>query len=83
MSMYVSSDSDPEENLDLECSEYIVSMMLEPYDSIVDPLIQEMSSEEEKFFNIPGERTVLDLRNILEEKYSDILRIDFNNIKNI
>ena len=53
-------------------------MMLEPYDSIVDPLIQEMSSEEEKFFNIPGERTVLDLRNILEEKYSDILRIDFN-----
>ena len=67
-----------EENLDLECSEYIVSMMLEPYDSIVDPLIQEMSSEEEKFFNIPGERTILDLRNILEEKYSDILRIDFN-----
>ena len=67
-----------EKNLDLECSEYIVSMMLEPYDSIVNPLIQEMSSEEEKFFNIPGERTVLDLRNILEEKYSDILKIDFS-----
>ncbi len=67
-----------EENLDLECSEYIVSMMLEPYDSIVNPLIHEMSSEEEKFFNIPGNRTVLDLRNILEEKYSDILKIDFS-----
>ena len=67
-----------EQNLDLECSEYIVSMILEPYDSIVNPLIKEMSSDEEKFFNIPGERTVLDLRNILEEKYSDILRIDFN-----
>ncbi len=67
-----------EENLDLECSEYIVSMMLEPYDSIVDPLIHEMSSEEEKFFNIPGDRTVLDLRNILEKKYSDILKIDFD-----
>ncbi len=67
-----------EKNLDLECSEYIVSMMLEPYDSIVNPLIHEMSSEEEKFFNIPGDRTVLDLRNILEEKYSDILKIDFN-----
>ena len=67
-----------EENLGLECSEYIVSMMLEPYDSIVNPLINEMSSEEEKFFNIPGDRTVLDLRNILEEKYSDILKIDFN-----
>ena len=67
-----------EENLDLECSEYIVSMMFEPYDSIVNPLIREMSSDEEKFFNIPGYRTVLDLRNILEEKYSDILKIDFS-----
>ena len=67
-----------EENLGLECSEYIVSMMLEPYDSIVNPLIHEMSSEEDKFFNIPGDRTILDLRNILEEKYSDILKIDFN-----
>ena len=67
-----------EENLGLECSEYVVSMMLEPYDSIVNPLIHEMSSEEDKFFNIPGDRTILDLRNILEEKYSDILKIDFN-----
>ena len=67
-----------EKNLDLECSEYIVSMILEPYDSIIDPLVKEMSSEEEKFFNIPGERTISDLRKILEEKYSDILRIDFN-----
>ncbi len=67
-----------EENLDLECSEYIVSMMLEPYDSIINPLVHEMSSEEEKFFNIPGDRSVLDLRNILEEKYADILRIDFS-----
>tara|TARA_B100001741_G_scaffold283844_1_gene259046 strand:+ start:41 stop:1690 length:1650 start_codon:yes stop_codon:yes gene_type:complete len=66
-----------EENLDLECLEYIVSMMFEPYDFIIDPLIKQMSSEEEKFFNIPGERTVKDLRSILEEKYSDILKIDF------
>ena len=67
-----------DENLDLECSEYIVSMMLEPYDYIIDPLVHEMSSEEEKFFNIPGNRTILDLRNILEEQYTDILKIDFN-----
>ncbi len=67
-----------EENLDLECSEYIVSMMLEPYDSIINPLVHEMSSEEEKFFNIPGDRTVLDLRNILEQKYADIIKIDFS-----
>ena len=67
-----------EENLDLECLEYIVSMMFEPYDFIIDPLIKQMSSEEEEFFNIPGERTVKDLRSILEEKYSDILKIDFD-----
>ena len=47
-----------EKNLKDECIEYIVSMMLEPYDEIVDPLISGMSSEEEKFFNIPGDRTI-------------------------
>ena len=41
-----------------------------------------MSSEEEKFFNIPGERTVQDLRNILEEKYSGILKLDFEKKEN-
>ena len=37
-----------------------------------------MSSEEEKYFNIPTERNVEDLKKILENKYSDILKIDFN-----
>ena len=67
-----------EKNLKDECIEYLVSMMLEPYDEIIDPLIPEMSSEEERYFNIPGNRTVEDLRNILEEKYNNILNIDFN-----
>ena len=67
-----------EKNLKDECIEYLVSMMLEPYDEIIDPLIPEMSSEEERYFNIPGNRTVKDLRNILEEKYNNILNIDFN-----
>ena len=58
-----------EKNLEEECIEYIVSMMMEPYDDIVNPLINQMSSEEENFFNIPTKRTVLDLKNILEEKY--------------
>ena len=52
-------------------------MMMEPYDDIVSPLIKKMSSEEEKYFNIPTDRTVSDLKTILEEKYSDILKIDF------
>ena len=67
-----------EDNLGEECVEYIVSMMLEPYDKIVDPLVKQMSSDEEKYFNIPGDKTILDLRTILEEKYTNIIKIDFN-----
>ncbi len=60
-----------------ECIEYVVSIMMEPYGDIVQPLIEQMSSEEEKYFNIPTERNVGDLKNILENKYSDILTINF------
>ena len=65
-----------------ECIEYIVSIMMEPFDNIVDPLIKEMSSEEERYFDIPAHRTVDDLRTIIERKYSNILSIDFNNKQN-
>ncbi len=71
-----------EENLNDECIEYIVSMMMEPYDNIVNPLIMQMSSDEEEHFNIPVDRTIEDLRNILENKYSEILKIDFSKDKN-
>ena len=71
-----------EENLGEECIEYIVSMMMEPFDDIVSPLINQMSSEEEKYFNIPTNRTVKELREILEKKYSEILKIDFSKKKN-
>ena len=60
-----------------ECIEYIVSIMMEPYNEIVQPLIKEMSSDEEKYFNIPSERTVEELRSILEKKYPNILVINF------
>ena len=66
-----------EENLNDECIEYIVSMMMEPFDDIINPLITQMSSDEEEHFNIPVDRTIEDLRNILENKYSEILKIDF------
>jgi len=71
-----------EENLNDECIEYIVSMMMEPYDKIIDPLISKMSSEEEKYFNIPVNRTIEELRNILEKNYSEILKIDFSKKEN-
>ena len=71
-----------EENLGEECIEYIVSMMMEPYDDIVNPLIKQMSAEEEKYFNIPTHRTVEELKLILEKKYSEILKIDFSKKEN-
>ena len=70
-----------EKNLKDECIEYLVSMMLEPYDQIINPLISKMSSEEEKYFNIPGNRTIKDLRYILEQNYNNILKIDFDDKK--
>jgi len=66
-----------EKNLGEECIEYIVSMMMEPYDKIVDPLINNMSSEEEKYFNIPAHRKVSDLKIIIESNYKSIIEIDF------
>ena len=71
-----------EKNYCEECIEYVVSMMMEPFDDIVTPLIQEMSSEEEKYFNIPTERTVAELKAILINKYSEILNIDFSKKEN-
>jgi len=71
-----------EDNLGEECIEYIVSMMMEPYDRIIDPLINEMSSEEEKYFNIPTDRKVSDLKAILENNYKSIIKIDFKEKNN-
>ena len=69
-------------NCGSECIEYVVSMMMEPYDDIINPLINKMSSEEEKYFNIPTNRTVSELKTILENKYSKILNIDFTKKEN-
>ena len=70
-----------EKNSCEECIEYVVSMMMEPYDDIVSPLINKMSSEEEKYFNIPTNRTVYELKSIIESKYSKIINIDFSKKK--
>ena len=57
-------------------------VMMEPYDEIVNPLIDKMSSEEDEHFNIPVNRTIEELRNILEKRYSEILKIDFSKDEN-
>ncbi len=65
-----------------ECIEYVVSIMMEPYSEITEPLVKEMSSDEEKYFNIPAHRTVEDLRSIIEKKYPNILEINFEKKEN-
>ena len=56
--------------------------MMEPFGEIVEPLIKEMSSDEERYFNIPTDRSVGDLLTILEKKYSNIITIDFDKKEN-
>ena len=65
-----------------ECIEYIVSIMMEPFNNITEPLVKNMSSDEDKYFNIPTNRTIKELRKIIEDKYSNILDINFEKKEN-
>ena len=67
-----------EENLSYEGIEYIVSLMMEPYDNIVSHLVPQMSADEDQFFNIPTERSTKELKEIIEKSYPNILVIDFS-----
>ena len=53
------------------------SRLTEKLDEITKPLINKMGSDEDRYFNIPINRTIEELRNILENRYSEILKIDF------
>ncbi len=61
-----------------ECLEYLVSIFMEPFDEIVNEHKDKMSSDEDKYFTIPAERKISELRNIIENNYSDILKLDFS-----
>ena len=65
-----------------ECIEYIVSLMMEPNNEIIEPLVKQMSSEEDKYFTIPTNRNVGELMSIIETKYSNILSINFEKKQN-
>ena len=66
-----------EKNLKDECIEYAVSTFMEPYDDIINPFIYQMSADEDKYFTIPAQKNIENLRNIIEKNYSEILKIDF------
>ncbi|MDB3924651.1 hypothetical protein N9377_02120 [Candidatus Pelagibacter sp.] len=67
-----------EQNVCEECIEYVVSIMMEPYNNIIEPLVSNMSSDEDKYFNIPTNRTINELKEIIEKKYPNILDINFD-----
>ena len=67
-----------EKNACEESIEYVVSIMMEPYNNITEPLVSNMSSDEDRYFNIPTNRTVNELQKIIENKYPNILDINFD-----
>ena len=71
-----------EKNVGDECLEYLVSIFMEPFDDIVKKYKDKMSSDEDKFFTIPTNRNIFELRDILENNYSDILNLDFSKKEN-
>ena len=71
-----------EKNSCEECIEYVVSIMMEPYNDITKPLVTNMSSDEDKHFNIPTNRKVQELKDIIETRYPNILDINFDKKEN-
>ncbi len=67
-----------EKNLTHEGVEYIVSLMMEPYDNIVNLLVPQMSSDEDQYFDIPTNRCTDQLKSSIEKSYPDIIRMDFS-----
>jgi hypothetical protein len=55
---------------------------MEPYNDIIEPLVAKMSADEDKYFNIPTNRTTNELKDIIETRYSNILKINFDQKEN-
>ena len=57
-----------EENTQPECCELIVSLLMEVYPDLVEPLSYEMSIDEEDYFDIDTSRTIGDICNLIENR---------------
>tara|TARA_B100000427_G_scaffold317089_1_gene312822 strand:- start:326 stop:922 length:597 start_codon:yes stop_codon:yes gene_type:complete len=55
---------------------------MEPFDEIVKEFKKKMSADEDKHFTIPSYRTIIQLRDILENHYSEIIKLDFSKKEN-
>jgi len=72
-----------ESNTQSECCEFIVSLMMEVYPDIVEPLSYEMSINEDEYFDIDTSKTIDEVCKLIENQYAWLLNIDFDNKENI
>ena len=72
-----------EKNTHAECCEFIVSLMMEVYPDIVEPLSYEMSINEDNYFDIDATRSIQDICELIEKQYTWLLKIDFEQKDNI
>ncbi len=72
-----------EKNTQAECCEFIVSLLMEVYPDIVEPLSYEMSINEEDFFDFDSSRSIGDICTLIEKRYAWLIDIDFEKKNNI
>jgi hypothetical protein len=72
-----------EANTQSECCEFIISLMMEIYPDIVEPLSYEMSIDEDEYFDIDTSKTIDEVCKLIENQYTWLLNINFDNKENI
>ena len=72
-----------EANTQSECCEFIISLMMEVYPDIVEPLSFEMSINEDEYFDIDTSRTIKEVCELIEDQYTWLLDINFDDKENI
>ena len=72
-----------EKHTEAECCEFIVSLMMEVYPDIVEPLSYEMSIDEEDYFDIDTSRNINEVCQLIEKQYTWLLEVDFKEKDNI
>ena len=70
-------------NMEDEGIEFIVSLMMEPYGKLVEPLCHDMSVDEDQHFTIEGSRPTKDIKEIIENYYRWLIPLDFGKKNNI
>ena len=72
-----------EANTQSECCEFIIWLMMEVFPDIVEPLSFEMSINEDEYFDIDTSRTIKEVCQLIEDQYTWLLDINFDDKENI